>query len=445
MKLNIALALFLGHQATGEKLRNYAQQEIDSTFDFPKERSTIAIDSVTNNSTRVIVKYSSEAGKREAIERSSGYYNEFPDEGALVLEMDNEAITELTLADNDIVDISEDYIWTALGDFVRYADDEPFDGERRLAESIPYGISHVQGNQVSVGSNPVTVCICDTGVAYNHPDLNQRNIRGANRASSDGSTLRFRQDYRGHGTHIAGTVAAVSNNGIGVRGVGNIRLYVTRGLGDDGTAREADILEAIKQCESYGADVISLSLGGGGVSPTFKDVITRIYNSGTLIVAAAGNNGKNIAIYPAALPEVVSVAAIGEDYNRWSGSNYGNFVEVAAPGDLVLSTVPKGSAFGYAYYSGTSMAAPHVAGVAAILMSNYPQCTNRQIRYAMAYSAMSLANKSGGGGQRCNDAYGWGLVQAKAALDFLSRNDCTSASWGRSTVTTGCSAVDRSP
>lgn len=133
---------------------------------------------------------------------------------------------------------------------------------------------------------------------------------------------------RGHGTHIAGTISAKINNNYGVRGMGAIPTYVTRGLDDTGNARESDIMESIDQCVIAGSRVISLSLAGTSMSNSFKKEIDTLYARNVMIVAAAGNQGKYSESYPASYYNVVSVGAVDEGENLWSNSNYGPWLEL---------------------------------------------------------------------------------------------------------------------
>jgi len=238
----------------------------------------------------------------------------------------------------------------------------------------------------------------------------------------------------------AGTVAAKIGNNEGVRGVGDIELFITRGLGDSGVAFQTDILEAIKQCkEDANVKVISMSLGGSQILSSLNELYTQLTDEGYLIFGAAGNSGKENVNYPASHPNVVSVSAIKSNKQFWALSNYGKWIEMAAPGHRIYSTVVNSDGYGYAYYSGTSMATPHAAGAAALLWSHFKDCTNHQIRYALAYTAEDL------GSEGCDSTYGYGLIQVKAAYDFLSEHTCTGANWGQSPSTGECSTIDEEP
>jgi Subtilase family len=315
-------------------------------------------------------------------------------------------------------------------------------------ERIPYGITMIQADQVPYGPNPVLVCIVDTGAAIDHPDLNVSNIAGVNRKSNYDKTeiLRWNVDQRGHGTHIAGTIAAQSGNSYGIRGVNDqIPLFITRGLNDHGEAYESDAVAAIRQCELAGAKVINLSLSGSKLSRPMKHILDRLYANNVMIVAASGNAGKRIPKYPAAYKKVVSVGAVDDNENIWYQSNHGPWLELTAPGVNTLSTgVLYDGRFGLTMYSGTSMAAPHVSGVAAVLWSHFPNCTVTQLRYAMA-ATTKQKNKNG-----CDPYYGYGIVQLKSAYDFLQSHPCHvnndddddgTVQWGRKIRTGKCSIV----
>lgn len=240
---------------------------------------------------------------------------------------------------------------------------------------------------------------------------------------------------------IAGTISAVAGNGIGVRGMGRIPVYITRGLNNNGQARESDVREAVEQCEKSGAKIISLSLSGGVISQALSTILNRIYRNGGLVIAAAGNQSTRREAYPASSANVISVSAVGETGQVWSGSNYGPWIELAAPGQSILSTaINNRGQLVYAQYSGTSMAVPHVAGAAALVWSHNPQCTNVQIRYALAYTARDVGSKG------CDQVYGYGIVQAKAALDFIKKHGCAGVAWGNKSSPDGkCSSVDVLP
>ncbi len=255
---------------------------------------------------------------------------------------------------------------------------------------------------LTTGSDAVTVAVVDTGIGYTHPDL-QANIwlnddpvdgvdndangrvddlRGWDFVSNDNNPM----DDEGHGTHVAGTIGARGNNGVGVTGVNwSVKLMALKAGDEEGIFEEAWIVQAFRYACANGARVINGSFGG----PDFPQAILDAINAcpGALFVFAAGNDGTNndfVPAYPCNLPpaNVVCVAATTSADVRATFSNYGpNTVDLAAPGVGILSTVP-GPA-GYELFNGTSMAAPHVAGVAALILSVNPFASAAAVRQAL--------------------------------------------------------------
>merc|ERR1719343_715452 len=179
-----------------------------------------------------------------------------------------------------------------------------------------------------------------------------------------------------------------------------------------------------------------MSLGGGGYSQASVETYTNLYNAGVLIIAAAGNGGSGASVsYPAGYNQVMSVAAVNSQGQRASFSQNDDQVEIAAPGVGVESTITtsNGNSFSYASWSGTSMACPHVAGVAALVWSHFPNCTNNQIRNVLIKSAQDA------GASGCDEDYGHGIVKAKAAYDLLTEEGCEAG--GPSTPTLSDGAV----
>ena len=167
--------------------------------------------------------------------------------------------------------------------------------------------------------------------------------------------------------------------------------------------------------------------------PSMRELIAELFDDGILLVAAAGNEGKRKATFPGAHRDVISVAGLKTSQERWEYSNYGPWIEMAAPAYQINSTFLED---GYALFTGTSVAAPFVSGVAALVWSHFPLCQHSQIRYVLAKTAQALD------GQRCSDQLGYGRVQARAAYDFLASNPCELAEWGRVPVTGMCTTLD---
>ena len=249
---------------------------------------------------------------------------------------------------------------------------------------------------VSQGTN-IPVAIVDSGIDYTHPDLASKFIGGWDFVNNDGDPM----DDHGHGTHVAGTIAAAMSNPTGdpaadegVVGVApNAVILSYKVCTPDGSCDDFAIAQAIDRAVTDGARVINLSLGGTEYSQAMFDAVEDAWNAGLVIVAAAGNNGVTTPFYPAAFPHVVSVGAFDEDHLRASFSNYStdadDWVELAAPGNAIMSSYPMDQCGGagttpgdvgcYQWLSGTSMAAPHVSGAAALVWSRSDVFSNQQV------------------------------------------------------------------
>jgi thermitase len=224
------------------------------------------------------------------------------------------------------------------------------------------------------------IAVVDTGIDQTHPDLSGQTAACA--SSLDLVLVDQCADDNGHGTHVAGTIAAKANNGIGVAGVAfNADLVICKALDEFGSGSIADVANCIDWAASQGAKVISMSLVGGATM-TIQQAVANAWNdgNGAVIVAAAGNDGDDTVYYPAGYPEVVAVAATDNSDARADFSNANADVEIAAPGVDILSTSLGG---GYATSSGTSMATPHVSGVAAILWQLHPTLNAAAIRFSL--------------------------------------------------------------
>ena len=255
---------------------------------------------------------------------------------------------------------------------------------------------------MSLGSG-VTVAIVDTGVDQAHPDL-----RGQIAASANFSTAASVEDKNGHGTHTAGIVAALMNNRRDGAGVApSAKLLIARALDDSGAGTYADVIESINWASDRGARVINLSLVGTTPSQALADSVQSAQERGAVLVAAAGNAGNSTATYPASLPGVVAVAATDRNDAPASTTTLGPWVMLGAPGVDIYSTLP-GGRFGPG--SGSSAAAAHVSGVAALAAAAWPSAPAAALRSAVVDSADPVA--------LTGVAFSAGRVNARKAVEL---------------------------
>lgn len=323
-------------------------------------------------------------------------------------------------------------------------------------------ISLPEAWDTTTGQSSVLVAVIDTGVLLAHPDLaNQFDSSDPNgfdfisnpAIANDGNGIDGNANDVGdrpgngssfHGTHVAGTVAAATNNSNGVSGVGwNVSIMPLRVLGEGG-GTSFDVRQAVLYAAglpsaapnppAQRADVINLSLGGGGFSQSEQNAYTAARNEGVIIVAAAGNEATSQPSYPAAYDGVVSVSAVTQEKLLAPYSNFGNTIDVAAPGgntaqdvngdgfvDGVLSTGGNDTSgtvkFVYPFFQGTSMAAPHVAGVVALMKSVHPDMTPAE--FDQLLSGGMITDDLGAPG--FDPQYGNGLINARLAVQEAVR------------------------
>ncbi len=263
----------------------------------------------------------------------------------------------------------------------------------------------------------VTVAVIDTGVSP-VPDLKQTKfVRGYDFVNNRETVT----DDSGHGTHVAGTIAQSTNNNYGVAGIAyEANIMPLKVLSAFGGGTVADIAEAIKFAADRNADVINMSLGGGGDSHLLKDAIAYAHRKGVVIVAAAGNANKNAASYPARYPHVIGVAALDPAGEKAPYSNFGAGVDISAPGGvgtgaggILQETINSDGQAMFVSFQGTSMAAPHVAGVAALVKATGVKEPN-QVLNVLKKSAMRVKNDT-------LNHYGAGQLDAAAAVKLAVR------------------------
>ncbi len=405
-----------------------ASQAVAAAISAEQSDLITPIEQTDDSTIRYIVKYKNESSMTEQADSSSSFgmnadsSEVFSEQKAnqLLSKHGVDAIMHLASVNASVVELTS---WQLeqfkLDPAVQYVEVDPkryiFNVPSIKSQTVPYGINMVQANLVSdINATNTKVCVIDTGYRLNHADLPNTGVTGSS-FPGHGS---WSTDGNGHGTHVAGTMVALNNNEgvVGVLPSAKAGVHIVKIFNDSGNWTTAsNLIQGIQSCKDAGAKVVNMSLGGGSSSVTEQTAMNNFYNGGMLLIAAAGNGGDTSLSYPASYDAVVSVAAVDSNRNLASFSQRNAQVELAGPGVAVNSTWSNG---GYNSISGTSMASPHVAGVAALVWSNHPQCTAAQIRSALTRTAQDR----GAAGR--DTSFGFGIVQAKAAHDELTNNGC---------------------
>ncbi len=257
-------------------------------------------------------------------------------------------------------DADVDYVEDDVKRYPFFAGTTPSTGAPyQVGQLVPFGIKQVQADQLSdVNAGNRKVCIIDSGYDRNHEDLGKgTNVTG----EYDAGTGWWYTDENHHGTHVAGTIAAVNNGGVGVVGVNpnnNLKLHIVKVFGADGWAYSSSLVAAANKCKAAGSNVISMSLGGGAKSKTEERAFATLHSGGVLSIAAAGNDGNTVVSYPAGYASVMMVGAVDEAKAWATFSQYNTKVEIAGPGVNVLSTVPMGGGSASVLSVGSTTYAP---------------------------------------------------------------------------------------
>jgi thermitase len=291
---------------------------------------------------------------------------------------------------------------------VAYEPNDPYYGDG--TQWGPQKVFASQAWDLSTGDPNVIVAIVDSGADPNHPDLAGKLVTGYNFMNSSTNTT----DDHGHGTHVAGIVAAATDNGVGIAGVAfNSQIMPLKVYDKSTDAWYSRIANAIIYAADNGAKVINLSLGNYPSSGYLQYAVNYAWDAGCVLVGAAGNNNCSDPFYPAAYDNVIGVAATDQSDVKASWSNWGAHISVAAPGVSIYSTYWN-SGSTYAHMSGTSMAAPHVAGLAALLFSQDGGRSNATVRSLIEGSADDLGDAG------WDQYYGYGRINAYRALGTVS-------------------------
>lgn len=267
-----------------------------------------------------------------------------------------------------------------------------------------------KGWSLSKGSEDVTVAIVDTGVDLDHPDLDGQFVEGYNVVNPNEKPY----DDVGHGTHVAGIVSAKVNNNEGVAGMTWYnKIMPVKVLDSSGSGSTYAVAEGIIWATDHGAKVINMSLGNYADAEFLHDAIKYAYDRDVVLIAATGNDNTERPGYPAAYPEVFAVSATDESMKRAEFSNYGDYVDVMAPGASIASTYPGNQ---YAALSGTSMASPHVAALAGLIRSINPDLNNEEVMDLMRSSVIDLGDPG------YDKYFGYGQIDVYKALEKAGAN-----------------------
>jgi len=306
--------------------------------------------------------------------------------------------------------------------------------------SQQWGLAAIEADaawNLAVGGSDTVVAVVDSGIDLDHPDLSSKlwvntGEIAANGLDDDGNDCvddvhgcRFYslgqdgsvQDEFGHGSHVAGIISAATNNGLGVAGVSwGGRLMAVRVLDQSGVGSYSQVAAGLTYAADQGATIANLSLGSSSASLTLQEAVEYAHARGVMLVGAAGNGGADIVFYPAAYEQVVAAAATNQADQRWSGSNRGPEVDLAAPGVEVWSASKFGT---YAKKSGTSTAAPYVSGLAALVLSLQPWLTPGEVTALLEGNADDVNGADAPGWDR---ELGWGRVNARRTLESASQS-----------------------
>ncbi|WP_053104181.1 S8 family serine peptidase [Bacillus sp. FJAT-27231] len=365
----------------------------------------LAAQPADNHKEEVIVVYKNATGKKKALAESVEVDHQFKYAPAVSVTMEQSDVNKLK-KDRNIAYIEKNVVFKLKGTKSKVVTKKQVDNAKASAfvssEESQWSYQTVKANEAAqkgITGKGVKVAVIDSGIAP-HSDLA---IAGGT------STVDYTSswvDDNGHGTHVAGIIAA-RRNGSGIVGVApDAKLYAVKTMNKDGEGTLQDILEGIDWSIANGMDIINMSLGTEADSRMMHDMIDKAYQKGIVVVGAAGNDGTadgtgNTVDYPAKYDSVIAVAAIDNYLKRGSFSSTGNEVEVSAPGVKVLSTYTSGY---YAYMSGTSQATPHITGLLALLKQQNPTLSGSSLRKELLKHITDL----GAAGR--DPLYGYGLA-----------------------------------
>jgi thermitase len=293
--------------------------------------------------------------------------------------------------------------------------DEEFPNDPMFGDQYAHKVSNsVEGWKISQGSSDLVLAIVDTGVDGTHPELKDKMVAGFDVMNPD-TPDSANKDPMGHGTHCAGIAAATANNKIGVAGFApNVKIQSVRVLDNNGSGTYEGVAQGMVWAAEHGAKVMSMSLGGPSSSKVLEDAVAVAVKNDVLIIAAMGNSGNEKPSYPAAIKGVMPIGATDSKDKRATFSQYGAHISVTAPGVNILSTFPMYAsgmpAKEYGSISGTSMATPAAAGVAALVRSKFTAFKAEETRAKIEKGTDDLGDKG------WDKYYGFGRINVANAL-----------------------------
>jgi subtilisin family serine protease len=362
--------------------------------------------------------------------------------------LDLQATLKSLSADADVEFVEQDHLAST-----NFAPNDPYfssSGSWGQAYDDLWGIKKIGAPAAwdTTAAAGVVVAVVDTGIDYNHPDIAANiwmnpgeipnngidddnngyidDVRGwdfIGHTYTNPTQSNNPIDHFGHGTHVAGTIAAIGNNGIGVIGVAwQAKVMAVKGLDDNGNGLDSTLGPAIIYAANNGADVISNSWAGSGTSQTIAQAIDYAHSLGAVIVAAAGNSRDDARnYYPANVWDAITVSATDHNDSAAYFSNYGSKIDVAAPGVDILSLRAAGTSMGtpvdanYTRADGTSMATPHVSGLAALILAQNPVFSNEDVRQALRHTATIPYSTN-----TFDINYGYGRINGASAISISS-------------------------
>ncbi|WP_336046141.1 S8 family peptidase [Solibacillus ferritrahens] len=347
-------------------------------------------EAASEQQTNIIVKYAAEYDKKQIIQQSDSVIKEYNQLPLLEINISEERLQ--ALKKDKHIEFYEENLSFSIQHQFKVANLSTAELERWNLKAMDVQ----QGWNAGFTGEGVKIAIIDSGVA-NHSDLT---IAGGVAFVGDSY-----EDDHGHGTHVAGIITG-KHNGTGVAGIApNAEVYALKAIGKDGKGDVADVLKAIDWAIENKMDIINLSFGDLEYAKSLHEGVKKAADNGIMIVAASGNEGNdsgtgNTINYPARHDEVISVASINRQFKRSSFSGTGDTNDFAAPGEEIYSTYLNGQ---YATYNGTSMATPHITGLLALLMEQYPYATPAELREGLRYIAEDLGDVG------YDTLYGYGL------------------------------------